>query len=134
VKLRELEAHLIRAEGHNPELQETINLLKHFWRCIMQEFDDLKNEVTTIKTDISGAVSLLQNLQAKVSDYAAAGAISPADLEALANDLKTAAAPLEAIVNPAPAQGAAPEQQGAPPQGAAQGGAAQQATGSGQAA
>ena len=127
MKLRELEAHLIRAEGHNPELQETINLLKHFWRCIMQEFDDLKNEVATIKTDIAGAVSLLQNLQAKVSDYAAAGAISPADLESLANDLKTAAAPLEAIVKSAPAQGPAAQEQAAPA------GAAQPAAGSGQA-
>ena len=104
----------------------------------MQEFDDLKNEVAAIKTDIGAAVSLLQSLQAKVAGYVAAGAISPADLEALANDLKTAAAPLEAIVNPAPAQpaapasGAAPEQQGAPAPGAAPAGAAQPAAGSGQ--
>ncbi len=88
----------------------------------MQEFDDLKNQVATIKTDIAGAVSLLQALQTKVSDYAAAGSISPADLETLANDLKTAAAPLEAIVNPAPAQAAAPTD------------TAQPATGSGPAA
>lgn len=119
MKLRELEAHLIRAEGANPEFGQIINLLKHLWRCIMQEFDDLKNEVAAIKTDITGAVSLLQALQTKVSGYAAAGAISPADLAALATDLKTAAAPLEAIVNPASAQAAAPAQ-GAAPAGTAQ--------------
>ncbi len=120
MKLREMEAHLIRVEGVNPEFGEIINLLKHLWRCIMQEFDDLKNEVATIKTDIAAAVSLLQQLQTKVAGYAAAGAISPADLEALATDLKTAAAPLEAIVNPAPAQGATSTGTAQPAPGASQ--------------
>ena len=75
----------------------------------MLEFDALKATVTTIEADLGGAVTAIQAKDAEIVTLKAeiatlqADAVAPVDVAAVDTSLKAAAAPLESLLNPAPA-------------------------------
>lgn len=69
----------------------------------MQALEDLKAEVGIIKTDVGAAVGKINSLIDTVAALTAESVTSE-QLQAITDELKAAAAPLEALLNPPPTE------------------------------
>jgi len=101
-----------KEHGGLPQIAAFFLTFPEKWGEFMQEFDDLKAQVTKVATDMTEAVTALAAKDATIADLnaqivalKAVEAIAPADIQAQTDALKAAAAPLEAAVAPATAAG-----------------------------